>query len=63
MSGSYHAIFLQLKGNTKLQLNEMAEDVDSILGELVIKLQTKKKVKTERKQLKVKNELIDNKVI
>jgi hypothetical protein len=63
MSGSYHATFLQLKGNTKSQLNEMAEDVDSILGELVIKLQTKKKVKTERKQLKVKNELIDNKVI
>ena len=60
MSRSYHATFSQLKGKSKGQLDEMTKDPDSILSELATKLHTKRKVKTKRKELKVKKRLSEN---
>lgn len=63
MARSYHATFSLIKGKTKGHLDEMTKDPNSILNELATKSQTKKKVKTERKELKVKKGLLGNKDI
>jgi hypothetical protein len=52
MSRSYHAIFSQLKGKTKKELEEMAKDPASIMNELATKSLTKKTVVKKRKENK-----------
>ncbi len=49
MSKSYHITFKDLKGKTKLEIDAMTEDPDSILHELVEKGRVKRIVKKERK--------------
>ncbi len=49
MSKSYHSTYKDLKGKTKKEIEEMANDPDSILNELAKKSTIKKEVKKQRK--------------
>ena len=55
MSKSYHVTFRDLKGKTRKEMDEMANDPDSILNELAKKSYVKKEVKKQRKIKKEKN--------
>lgn len=54
MSRSIHTTNKDLKGVTKSELEEMANDPDSLLSDLAKKKALKKKVKKERKLKKNK---------
>ena len=54
MSKSYHSTYKDLKGKTKKELEEMANDPDSILNKFAEKSKTKKEVKKQRKTNKEK---------
>ena len=56
MSRSIHTTYKDLKGVTKSELEDMANDSDSPLNDLAEKRAIKKKVKKERK-LKKTNEV------
>lgn len=49
MSKSYHVTSKDLKGFTKKEIDEMAEDKHSLLNQYAEKSKTKKDVKKERK--------------
>lgn len=50
MSKSYHSTYKDLKEKTKEELEEMANDPDSILHELAKKSKAKKDTKNQRKR-------------
>jgi hypothetical protein len=52
MSRSYHANTTHLRGYSKREIDEMANDPDSILHQLAEKSQTKTEVKKGRKARK-----------
>lgn len=52
MSRSIHETYKDLKGKTKKELDEMANEPDSILNKLAEKSQLKKSIKKERKEKK-----------
>ena len=54
MSKNYHATIGDLKRKTKKEIDNMVDDSDSILNELVKKIRVKKKVKQQRKIIKIK---------
>ncbi len=56
MSKSIHTTYKDLRGKTKIELEDMSNDPDSILHQLAIKSDLKKNVKKERK---LKNKEID----
>ncbi|MBF9253992.1 hypothetical protein I2I11_11875 [Pontibacter sp. 172403-2] len=55
MSKSYHVTRKDLKGLSKRELDEMAEDKDSLLNEYAEKSSVKREVKKKRKEEKDKN--------
>jgi len=55
MSKSYHETRKDLKGLSKRELDEMAEDKDSLLNKYAEKSSVKREVKKKRKEEKDKN--------
>ncbi len=56
MSKSYHVTGKDLRGLTKKELSEMAEDKDSLLSQYGEKSKVKKEVLKERKIMKQQND-------
>ncbi len=59
MSKSHHTTWNDLKGKTKIEIQGMSKDPDSLLNNMVKKRRVKKTVKADRKanKARIKNEL------